>query len=149
MMATILSGYLQQFFRVSAVLLLGVSWRHWCGWAAFIKLQATVFPEISSQCFCVGVFLGICYYLGAALFQGIFQWLNLTFIYYYIYIIHFCLVFLTRFGFSQLPHMYITIVCGLVLLDLVDMLLSFNLPCIILLLFTLNIFFPTRFSLFV
>ena len=72
MMATILSGYLQQFFRVSAVLLLGVSWRHRCGWAVFIKLQATVFPAISSQCFCVGVFLGISYYLGAAFFQGIF-----------------------------------------------------------------------------
>ena len=101
MMATILSGYLQQFFRVSAVLLLGVSWRHWCGWAAFIKLQATVFPEISSQCFCVRVFLGICYYLGAALFQGIFQWIILTLIYYYIYIIHLCLVFLTSFDFHK------------------------------------------------
>ena len=147
MMATILSGYLQQFFRVSAVLLLGVSWRHRCGWAVFIKLQATVFPAISSWCFCVGVFLGISYYLVAAVFQGIFQWLILTFIYYYIYIIHFCLVFFTRFGFLQLPHTYINIVSGFVLLDLVDMLLSLNLPCIILLSFTLKIFFPQDFSL--
>ena len=42
-----------------------------CGWAVFIKLQATMFPAISSQCFCVGVFLGISYYLGV-FFQGIF-----------------------------------------------------------------------------
>ena len=148
MMATILSGYLQQFFRVSAVLLLGVSWRHRCGWAVFIKLQATVFPAISSQCFCVGVFLGISYYLEAAVFQGIFQWLFLTFIYYCIYIIiHFCLVFVTRLGFFQLPHTYIAIVSGFVLLDLVDMLLSFNLPCIILPSFTLKTFFPQDFSL--
>ena len=26
------------FFRVSTVLFLGVSWRHRCGWAVFIKL---------------------------------------------------------------------------------------------------------------
>ena len=118
----------------------------WVG--CFIKLQVTVFPPISSQCFCVGVFLGISYHLGAAAFQGIFQWLILTFIYYYIYIIiHFCLVFFTRFGFLQLPHTYITIVSGFVLLDLVDMLLSLNLPCIILLPFSLKIFFPQDFSL--
>ena len=135
-------------FRVSAVLFLGVSWRQWCWWAVFIKLQVIVFPAISSQWFCVGVFLGISYYLGAAVFQGIFQWLILTFIYYYIYIIiHFCLVFFTRFGFLQLPHTYITIVSGFVLLDLVDMLLSLNLPCIILLSLALKIFFPQDFSL--
>ena len=148
MMATILSGYLQWFLGVSAILFLGVSWRHWCGWAVFIKLQATVFPAMSSQCFCVGVFLEIPYYLGAAVLQGIFQWLILTFIYYYIYIIiHFCLIFFTRFGFLQLPHTYITIVSGFVLLDLVDMLLSLNLPCIILLSLALKIFFPQDFSL--
>ena len=148
MMATILSGYLQWFFRASAVLFLGGSWRHRCGWAVFIKLRSTVFPAISSQCFCVVVFLGITYYLGAAIFQGIFQWQILTFIYYYIYIIiHFCLVFFTRLGFLQLPHTYITIVSGFVLLDLVDMLLSLNLPCIILLPFSLKIFFPQDFSL--
>ena len=68
--------------------------------------------------------------------------------YYYIYIIiHFCLVFFTRLGFLQLPHTYITIVSGFVLLDLVDMLLSLNLPCIILLSFSLKIFFPQDFSL--
>ena len=127
MMATILSGYLQRFLRVSAVLFLGVSWRHRCGQAVLIKLQATVFPAISSQSFCVGVFLGISYYLGVAVFQGIFQGLIFTFIYYYFYIIiHFCLVFFARLGFLQLPHTYITIVSGFVLLDLVDMLLSLN-----------------------
>ena len=57
--------------------------------------------------------------------------------------------FFTRFGFLQLPHTYITIVSGLVLLDLVDMLLLLNLPCIILQSFTLKIFFPTRFQPFV
>ena len=127
MMATILSGCLQRLLRVSAVLFLGVSWRHRCGQAILIKLQATVFPAIPSQCFCVGVFLGISYYLGAAVFQGIFQGLILTFIYYYIYIIiHFCLVFFKCLGFLQLPHTYITIVPGFALLDLVDMLLSLN-----------------------
>ena len=147
-MATILSGYLQWFLRVSAVLFLGVSWRHRCGWTVFIKLQATVFPAISSQCFCVGVALGISYYLGAAVFQGIFQLLILTFIYYDIYIIiYFCLVVFTCLGFLQLPHTYITIMSGFVLLDLVDMLLWLSLPCIILLSFTLKIFFPQYFSL--
>ena len=95
MMATILSGYLQWFFRASAVLFLGGSWRHRCGWAVFIKLRSTVFPAISSQCFCVVVFLGITYYLGAAIFQGIFQLQILTFIYYYIYIIiHIIIIFI-------------------------------------------------------
>ena len=37
----------------------------------------------------------------------------------------------TRLGFLQLPHTYITIVSGFVFLDLVDILLSINLPCII------------------
>ena len=36
MMAKILRGYLQWFFRVSAL----------CGWAVFIKLQTTVFPAV-------------------------------------------------------------------------------------------------------
>ena len=79
MMAIILSGYLQQFFRVSDVLLLDISWRHQCGWAVFTKLQATVFPAISTQCFCVGVFLGIYDYLGVAFFQGIFLVANCYF----------------------------------------------------------------------
>ena len=144
MMATILNGYLQWYFRVS-VLFLGVSWRHQCGCTVFIKLQATVFPAISSQCFCVSVFLRISYYLGAAVFQDILQWLILTSIQCYIYIIiHFCLVFLTRLEFLQLPH---TIVSAFVLLDLVDVLLSLDLPCIILLSFTLKIFFLQDFSL--
>ena len=135
-------------FRVSAVLFWDVSWRQRCWWAVFIKLLVTEFPTISSQCLCVGVFLGISYYLGAAVFQGIFQWLILTFIYYYIYvIIHFCLFFFTRLGFLQLPHTYITMVFGFVLLHLVDMLLSLNLPCIILLSLTLKILFPQDFSL--
>ena len=147
MMATILNGYLQWYFRVS-VLFLGVSWRHQCGCTVFIKLQATVFPAISSQCFCVSVFLRISYYLGAAVFQDILQWLILTFIQCYIYIIiHFCLVFFTRLEFLQLPHTQITIVSAFVLLDLVDMLLLLDLPCIILLSFTLKIFFPQDFSL--
>ena len=157
MMATILSGYLQWFFRVSAVLVLGVSWGQRCRCADFTKLQATMFPALSSQCFCVGVFLGISYYLEAAVIQGIFKWLCLTFIYYCIYIIiHFCLVFVTRLGFFQLPHTYIAIVSGFVLLDLVDMLFSFNLPLnkvrTIVNYFTIvhtKYFFPTRFSLFV
>ena len=144
MMATILSGYLQWFFRVSTVLFLGVSWRHQCGCTVFVKLQATVFPAISSQCFCVSVFLRISYYLGAAVFQDILQWLILTSIQCYIYIIiHFCLVFLTRLEFLQLPH---TIVSAFVLLDLVDVLLSLDLPCIIVS-FTLKIFFLQDFSL--
>ena len=148
MMATILSGYLQWFFRVSAVLFLGVSWRHRCGWAVFIQLQATVFPAISSQCSCAGVFLEISYYSGAAVFQGIFERLILTFIYYYIYIIiHFCLVFFKSFGFLQLPHTYITTVFGFILLDLIDMFFSLNLPCIILPSLKLKIFFSQDFSL--
>ena len=147
MMATILNGYLQWYFRVS-VLFLGVSWRHQCGCTVFIKLQATVFPAISSQCFCVSVFLRISYYLGAAVFQDNLQWLILTFIQCYIYIIiHFCLVFFTRLEFLQLPHTQITIVSAFVLLDLVDMLLLLDLPCIILLSFTLKTFSPQDFSL--
>ena len=42
--------------------------------------------------------------------------------------------------------MYITIVSGFVFFDLVDMLLSINLPYIILLSFILNIFFPQDFN---
>ena len=148
MVATILSGYLQWFFRVSAALFQGVSWRHQRRSVVFIKLQASVFPAVSSQYFCVGVFLGISYYLGAAEFQGVFQRRFLTLIYHYIYfIIHFCLVFVTPLGSLQLAHTYITIVSGFGFLDLVDMLLSLKLPCIVLLSLTLKIFFPQDFNL--
>ena len=81
---------------------------------------------------------------------GQFQWLFLTIIYNYIFIvIHFCLIFVTRFGFLQLPHTYTTIVSGFLFLDLVDMLLPPNLPCINLLSFALEIFSSTRFQPFV
>ena len=80
-------------------------------------------------------------------FRAIFQWLILTFIYYIYIIIHFCLVFFTCLEFLQLPHTYITIVSSFVLLDLVDMLLLLNSPCIILLSLTLKIFFPQDFNL--
>ena len=63
------------------------------------------------------------------------------YIYVYIYIIiHFCLVFVTRLGFLQLPHAYMTIVSSFALLDLVDMSLSLNLRYITLLSFTPKIF---------
>ena len=147
MIAAILSGYLQQFLRVSDVLLLGVSWRHRCGWAVLLSCRPPCFQQyqLVLLCWC---FPGDILLFRRGIFLGyFFQWLILTLIYYYIYIIHFCLVFFTRFGFLQLPHTYITIVSSFVLLDFVDMLLSLNLPCIILPSFTLKIFFPQDFSL--
>ena len=147
MIATILSGYLQWFFRVSAVLFLGVFWGHQCGWADFIKFRPPCFQLYLVSASVLVFSWGYLIIQERHFFRVFFQWLILTLIYYYIYIIHFCLVFFTRFGFLQLPHTYITIVSGFVLLDLVDMLLSLNLPCIILLSFSLKIFFPQDFSL--
>ena len=147
MMVTILSGYLQWFFRVSAVLFLGVFWGHQCGWADFIKFRPPCFQLYLVSASVLVFSWGYLIIQERHFFRVFFQWLILTLIYYYIYIIHFCLVFFTRFGFLQLPHTYITIVSGFVLLDLVDMLLLLNLPCIILLLFTLKIFFPQGFSI--
>ena len=148
MVATILCGYLQQFFKVSAVLFLGVSWGTQVLVGCFYKVVdhlVTSCIQLVLLCWC---FPGDILFLGVAVFQGIFQWLLLTFIYHYIYIIiHFCLVFVTRLGFLQLPLTYITLVSGFALLDLVDMLFLLNLPCIILLSFTLKIFFPQNFSL--
>ena len=87
----------QGFFRVS-VLFLGVSWVTSVWWAVFITLQATVFPAVSKQYFFVGAFMRISY-LRVAVFQGIFQWLFLTFISHYNdMIIYFCLVFVYTFG---------------------------------------------------
>ena len=107
--------------------------------------RVSSYIQLVLLCWC---FPGDTYYLGATVFQRIFQWLFLTFIYYYIYIfIHFCLFFAAGLGFLQLPHTYITILSGFVLLDLVDMLLLLNLPCVILLSLTLKIFFPQDFSL--
>ena len=111
-MATTFSGYFQWFFRVPAVLFLGVSWRTFVcvcvcvsvcvcvcvegkGGGVFIKLQATVFSAVSRQCFCVGVFLSISFYLGAVVFRGIFQWLFLTYLslhlYYYPLLFSLCI----------------------------------------------------------
>ena len=60
MMATILSGYFQWCFRVSAVSFLIVSWGSsvWVVWSVFVKLQVAVFPAVSRSYFCVGVFHG-------------------------------------------------------------------------------------------
>ena len=139
MMATILSGYLQWFFRVSAVLFLGVSQRHRCG-LFLLSCRPPCFQLYLVSASVLVFSWGYLIIQERHFFRVFFQWLILTLIYYYIYIIHFCLVFFTRFGFLQLPHTYITIVSGFVLLELVDMLLPLNLPCIILLSFTLKIF---------
>ena len=143
MVATILCGYLQQFFKVSAVLFLGVSWGTQVLVGCFYKVVdhlVTSCIQLVLLCWC---FPGDILFLGVAVFQGIFQWLMLTFIYHYIYIIiHFCLVFVTCLGLLQLPHAYITVVSGFVFLDLLDMSLSINVLFIILLSFTLKIFFP-------
>ena len=40
-------------------------------WAVFIKLLATLSPAVFRWCFCIRVFLGISYYLGAAAFESI------------------------------------------------------------------------------
>ena len=99
MMATILSGYLQQFFRVSAVLFLGISWGHRFGWAVFIKFQGTVFhPALSSQSFCVGVFSGdiLLFRSGSILghfLVSISYFYLLLYLYYYPLLFSFYLVF--------------------------------------------------------
>ena len=65
---------------------------------SFDKVEATVSPAVFKHCFCVGVFFWISEYLGAAAFEEIFEWLFLTFIYDYIYIIiHFRSVFVYMF----------------------------------------------------
>ena len=113
MMETIFSVYLQWFFRVSGVLFLGVSQgTSVCveedggggeGGECFYKVvshRASSCIQVVLLCWC---FPEISYYLGATVFQGIFQWLFVTFIYHYIYIIiHFRLVFVYTFwGFQN------------------------------------------------
>ena len=159
MMAAILSGHLQWFLRVAAVLFSGFLGRHQCRWVVFIKLQATVFPALSSQYFCVSVFLGISYHLGAAVFQDIFSDIFLLLL-----IIIFILLstsvqsLCTRLGLLQLPHTNIIISVRFcvfsffyyyetVYIDLVVMLLLINLPYIILVWVTLKIFFLEDFNL--
>ena len=133
MMATIFSGYLQWFFRLSAVSFLGVSWRTlvWRGGGCFYK----VVGHRVSSCIQV-VLLCWCFPRDILLFRsgsisGHFQWLFLTFIYHYIYIIiHFCLVFVHLFGFFTIVT-YVHLVSDFAFLDLVYLLLLINLPCII------------------
>ena len=147
MVAAILRGYLQWFFRVPAVSFLGVPWGHRCGWGVFIKLQATLFPAISSQCFCVGVFLGILiiqerqYFI--AFFSGYFL---LLFIIIFIFLSISVYSLLQVWGFYNC-HIHILLQCPVLfyLIWLICYLL--NLPCVILLSFTLKIFFPQDFSL--
>ena len=144
MIATILSGYLQQFFMVFYFWVflgdIGV------GGLFLLSCRPPCFQQYLVSASVLVFSWGYLIIQERHFFRVFFQWLILILIYYYIYIIHFCLVFFTRFGFLQLPHTYITIVSGFVLRDLVDMLLSLNLPCIILLSFTLKIFFPQDFS---
>ena len=90
-------------------------------------------------------FPGIFYYLGhflgeyfRAFFRGYF---SLLFIITFILLSTSVQFLCTHLRFLQLPHTYITIVPSFVFTDLVDLLLSINLPCIILLSFTLKIFY--------
>ena len=151
-MATILSGYLQCFFRVSAVLFLGVSWGTslWVG--CFHK---SVGHRVSS---CASVLVFSWGYLiiyerqcFRACFSGYFL---LLFIIIFILLSISVWSLCTRFGFLQLPHTYVTVVSGLVSLNLyvswfslVDMLLSINLYSVILLSFTLKTFFLQDFNI--
>ena len=65
---------------------------------SFNKVEATVSPAVFKHRFCVGVSFWISDYLGAAAFEGIFEWLFFTLIYDYIYIIiHFWSFFVYMF----------------------------------------------------
>ena len=119
MVATI-SGCLQWFFRVSAVLFLGVSWGTLVWVAVFIKLQATVFPAVSS---CFQLLLCWCFPGDILLFRsssilGHFL-VAISYFYLSLYLYYHPLLFSLcyTFGFLQLPHTYITIVSGFVFLD--------------------------------
>ena len=159
MMATILSTHSQWFLRVAAVLFLVFLGGHRCGWAVFIKVQATVFPAVSRYWICVVVFLEISYYLGAAVFEGIFSG-SFLFLFIVIFILLPTSVQSCRTcsGLLQLAYKKVTMSVpgffGFVFLfalfyyfwtaydDLVVMLLLINL-----LSFTLKIIFPHGFNL--
>ena len=148
-MATILIGYLQWFFRLSAVLFMGVSWGDIVVGGLFLK---------SCRPPCFQLYLGSASVLVfssryliiqerqyfRASFSG---YILLLFIIIFILLSIFFLDFVHTLGFLQLPYTQITIVSGFVFLDLVDILLSINLSCIILLSFTLEVFFPQDFNL--
>ena len=148
MVATILCGYLQQFFKVSAVLFLGVSWGTQVLVGCFYKVVdhlVTSCIQLVLLCWC---FPGDILLFSSSSILGHFV-VAISYFHLSLYLnyIHFCLVFVIPLRFLQLPHMCITIVSGFVFLDLVDIWLLLNLPCIILLLFTLQIFFPQDFNL--
>ena len=73
MMATILSTHSQWFLRVAAVLFLGVSWRTSVWMGCFYKSVGHRVSSVSRYWICIVVFLEISYYLGAAVFEGIFS----------------------------------------------------------------------------
>ena len=128
-----------------------------------------MFPAVSRQSFCIGVFLEISYYLGAAILEGIFQWLFLTFFYHYIcfnnhfFLFSLCVHVLVCYNTTCEHYYKCQLFCWCLLLLLLLLfcvitsgqsrliwllLLLINLPYIILLLFTLKIFSSQHFNLF-